>query len=152
MEARMEESRLEREAAEANLRAQPLEVGEFDHPRARDNWAMLQSFIDGAEHGTLQVTSIARGNCVAALDHTHTHRQTMELSIPIPFELRRDDTSGQLWIQVAQCITERAGLGEARNDNAWTAYGDAGERWAHLYWINTGTGRDEELLAPAVVV
>ncbi len=151
MEARMEEHRLEQDAREANLRAQPLEVGQFDHPSARINWAMLQSFIDGAEHGTLHVTSIWRGNLVPALDHTHTYRQTMELSIPIPFELRRDDTSGELWIRVAQYITERAGLGEARNDNAWTAYGD-NQRWARLYGINTEPGRDEELLAPAVVV
>ena len=111
----------------------------FDHPSAVENFSKLTDLIEGkGPSGCLTISSIwRRGN---------KYRKATELKLPFPFEMRRDERSGELWIKVSGqdgYQTSRLGLGEPLR-NAATGFNQSW--WARLYGINVGEKRDEEII------
>jgi len=130
-----------------NLKNKPNSITDIDHPNAIKNWDELIRLKNNNSSGNLKLNSIWRGNLIPKGTYNHKHRSETTFSIPFPYVLRRDHHHGELWIKVNYYETSRLGLREIQSD-ASTKYDNSS--WALLYGLNTGIGRDDEVIHTSI--
>ena len=143
----MERHRREKEEKQERFKSMDAVVTDFDHPSARENWTELMRLVGSNSKGSIKIDSIWRGNLIS--HHNHSHRSEHKYDILFPFELRRDNDHGELWIRVNECSRSRLGLNEAWRDGS-VLFNNVS--WVLLYSMKLGLGRDDEVLSCNIII